>query len=79
MQQGNTVRTDEHGLPWIDASEYYDTSQAARLLATTADQLRQWRHKKLGPKYYKPEQGRCKYLGLWLIEFRRGSVVEPAQ
>ena len=64
--------------PYIDATTFYDTRGAAAVLGCTEGQLRQWRHRNCGPKYQKPSGGVVQYLGLWLIEFQRASVVDTA-
>ena len=72
------IETDENALPYISATTFYDTQGAAVVLGCSESQLRQWRHRKCGPKYQKQSGGLVRYYGLWLIEFRNASIVEPA-
>lgn len=66
MSESQTeIETDANGLPYIKATSYYDTQGAATVLGCTDGQLRQWRHRKCGPKYQKPSGGIVRYLGLW--------------
>lgn len=70
---------DGNELPHIDATSWYDTLGAATVLGKKPTVLRQWRARDFGPKYTQSmDRGRCLYLGAWLIEFRRGMIVEPA-
>jgi len=70
---------DRTELSHIDSTVFYDTRGAAALLGESEGNLRLWRHKNIGPKYIQSADGaRCKYLGLWLIDFRNQSIVEPS-
>lgn len=67
-------------LPHINATTYYDTKGAAAILGLKEGALRQMRFRNCGPKYQQPtENGRCQYLGSWLISYRRSIIVEPGQ
>lgn len=77
----NKTKPDDadNDLPFIDATAFYDTRGAASVLGLSEGQLRQWRHRNVGPKYQQSaEGGRCQYLGSWLIAFRRSIIVEPS-
>lgn len=79
MARNKTQQQDtEDSLPFIDPVSYYDTQAAAALLGLTELQLRQYRHRKTGPRYQQPmKNSRVQYLGQWLIEYRRSITVEP--
>jgi hypothetical protein len=79
MENKNQQEEADNDLPFIDATAYYDTRGAAAILGKNEGQLRQWRHRSVGPKYQQSaEGGRCQYLGSWLIQFRRSIIVEPS-
>ena len=79
MTDKTSQQDDESDLPFIDATAFYDTRGAAKVLGQNEGQLRQWRHRSYGPKYQQSaEGGRCQYLGSWLIQFRRSIIVEPS-
>lgn len=62
-------------LPYIDATHYYTTREAASLLRKSAGTLRRWRMNGQGPKYFQSSPNSpALYYGLWLIEFRRDCV-----
>lgn len=67
-------------LPFIDATHYYTTEEAAQLLLQQESTLRKWRRESRGPKYYQAEErGSVKYLGQWLIEYRNAAIKAPAE
>ena len=73
------TETDEFGLPKIDATHRYFSNEAGELLGESIETLRKWRMQGTGPRYIQAvPRGTVKYLGMWLIEFRRASVKEPS-
>jgi hypothetical protein len=79
MRNKTESKEADKDLPFIDATAFYDTRGAASVLGLSEGQLRQWRHRSVGPKYQQcAEGGRCQYLGAWLIAFRKSIIVEPS-
>jgi len=70
MRAGRVIQPDGH----------YNTDEAAMLLDYSSQTLKDWRHNRQGPKYYKnPHNKRIWYLGQHLLDWQEQSyeLVEP--